>query len=165
MNAPTWPNLSALLADALSVPLLDPRPRAQYTTRDLRAWADKYARTDPELAAYLRSAAPSNRPDVHTRNGNVALHCLIATHGKRHKRQHKAQRADALARVALAWQVTPAYVQEILTTQRAAAQTWLDNLLEYINYRSAKSDEDILQALDADLVTRAAAMPRQRRRT
>jgi hypothetical protein len=154
--------LSALLADALSVPMLEPRQRARYTSRDLRAWADKYADTDPELAAYLRSAAPSNRPDVHTRNGNIALHALVAAHGMGRKHAHKAQRADALARVALAWQVTPAYVLEILTTHRAAARTWLDNLLAYLEHRAEfATRQDILQALDADLASRAATMPRK----
>jgi hypothetical protein len=163
MNAPAamWPNLCKLIDNAISIPMLEQRPPTHYTSHDLRAWADKYAGIiDPKLEDYLRTAAPSNRPDMTTRNGNIALHALIATKGMSAKK-HKSARKSALDRIADVWQMKPSYVKEILTTLRSDARRWLENLLDTIDDRSEFATRaEILKALDADLVLRAATMPR-----
>jgi hypothetical protein len=91
---------------------------------------------------------------------NICLHYLIATEGMWHKHRHKEEREHALTRIAGLWDREPSYVPDILTEHREAAQTWLDNLLEY-NSDFAKPEE-ILKALDADLMLRAASWPRHR---
>jgi hypothetical protein len=107
-------------------------------------------------------APPTNRPDLTTRGGNVALHALIATKGMSAKK-HKAARKSALDRIAGVWQVKPSYVKEILTMHRRDAKQWLENLLNTIDDRSEfATQQDILQALDADLELPAATMPRHR---
>jgi hypothetical protein len=160
MNAPAemWPNLSALIGNAITI-MLDPRPPTRYTRAMLREWS-RCPGIPPELAEYLRTAAPSNRPDISTRNGNICLHYLIATEGMWHKHRHKEEREHALTRIAGLWDREPSYVPDILTEHREAAQTWLDNLLEY-NSDFAKPEE-ILKALDADLMLHAASWPRHR---
>jgi len=166
MSAPMkldWPNLSLLVQDRVSLPVLDFRV-APFPAESLLKRAKGYKKTDPWISDFLTRIAKSktalnalndNRTAI--RNGNIAIHYLAATKYLPIKKV-KAPRG----RVARLWKVKDSYVKEILTLYRGVASEWLDSFVAYVYSRTDfATHEQIVRAITLDFEHRASTMARK----
>jgi len=155
--ASDWPNTTALIETVkLTVPKLDKQP-PQYPPEWLRERVKAYA-NDPEMVGLLKMLADRpalnkklNRQPAAVRNQNIALHYQIAC-----ALEPKTKKVAIVQRIADLWVIEPASVKRLNTEHGPWAVQWLAGLIMHIDVRTEfATREDILAALDKDMVLRA----------